>query len=111
MEASDAISYKHSFDLVFKLVAKVFTGKTLSILGVKGGKIVEVRGLEPVTLQAKEERVDMLLKDDLTSVLVISGEVTPKKIIETNSGRYVPMIVNLNDRDVDWSSIVNPKEF
>ncbi|NUM35338.1 MAG: hypothetical protein HUU50_12380 [Candidatus Brocadiae bacterium] len=56
--------YSQNYDLVFKWISNVLTGKTLEVLGVKTGKIVEVTGLEPITLQAKEERVDLLLRDE-----------------------------------------------
>ncbi len=62
--AKENIDYKHNYDAIFKWMASVFTGKTLDVLGIKTGKITEVRGLEPITLQVKEERIDILLKDE-----------------------------------------------
>jgi hypothetical protein len=61
---SEAIAYKQNYDAIFKWMANIFTGKTLEVLGIQTGKIVEVRGLEPITLQVKVERIDLLLKDD-----------------------------------------------
>ncbi len=60
----DGISYKHNFDIIFKWMMKVFTGETLDVLGIRTGKIVDVCGYEPVTLEVKEERIDVLLIDE-----------------------------------------------
>ena len=58
------IDYQHNYDVVFKWITNVFIGETLDVLGISTGKITEVRGLEPITLEAKQERIDLLLKDD-----------------------------------------------
>jgi hypothetical protein len=60
----DGLGYMHNYDLVFKIMAKAFTGETLDVLGIKTGKIVGVFGDEPITIEVKEERVDVLLVDE-----------------------------------------------
>ena len=131
----EEMEYYQNYDVVFKWVSMVFAGETLDVLGVKTGKIIESRCLEPVTLQAKEERIDLLLRDEhgsyyhleeernlthkdmfrfasqhflvaeqvkteaLTSIIIASGSVTPLKIIETKSGHYAPVIINLTERN------------
>ena len=60
----EGIDYQHNFDVIFKWLTNVFTGQTLEVLGISTGKITEIRGLEPVTFQVKEERIDLLLKDE-----------------------------------------------
>ncbi len=60
----DGINYKHNFDIIFKWMMKVFTGETLDVLGIHTGKIVDVCGYESVTLEVKEERIDVLLIDE-----------------------------------------------
>lgn len=129
------INYLQNFDAIIKWLSNAFTGQTLEALGISTGKIVEVRGLEPITLSVKQERVDLLLKDEegnfyhieeernlsrrdvarfaaqhfliseqiksdnLTTIIVASGQVTPLKQWATKSSSFAPVIINLEERN------------
>ncbi|MBF0227815.1 MAG: hypothetical protein HQK76_20400 [Desulfobacterales bacterium] len=127
--------YHQNYDAIFKWAINFFLDKTLDVLGVHTGKIIEVRGLEPITLDVKEQRVDIFLKDEngicyqieeernmnysdlyrfgaqhlliahqlntdeLKSIIITSGVVTPKRSIKTLSSTYNPIIIDLGQRD------------
>jgi hypothetical protein len=65
IEAKDGIDYKQNYDIIVKWLAEEFRGKTLKILGIETGNIIDVFTSEPIRLPIKAERLDIIVLDDI----------------------------------------------
>jgi hypothetical protein len=64
-EAKDGIDYQQNYDIILKWLAEEFRGKTLKILGIETGQIIDVFTTEPIRLPLKAERLDIIVLDDI----------------------------------------------
>ena len=120
---------------MIKWIAQEFRGKTLALFGLETNPITDVFTLEPVEINVKSGRLDIIFKDEsgayyhceeqrnmtendlhrcsiyhfqtvhqlsvnVTDFLLISGQpYTGPKIIESKSGVYRPLIIDLTGKD------------